>query len=186
MNETGKLSEKKAIEKTTAEKFLTFYNAQMGTSYSIVELSESPDIRCIDSDGNKLNLEITLSEDCNGDIQSLLGRADHRNIDRSIEGLRAHQERVKQGKESIFDRVSCLSGNSGSMMIMRIQKKLTKAYGPNTALVARDTSGVDWDWNSVIDDIKAQLNLSQNPFDKGIWILSDSRLLRVDCSDKSS
>jgi hypothetical protein len=43
MNETGNLSEKKAIEKATAEKFLTLYNAQMGTSYSIVEGAEIPE-----------------------------------------------------------------------------------------------------------------------------------------------
>ncbi len=181
MNEIGKLSEKKMIEKVTAEKFLTFYNSQIGTSYSIVELRESPDVRCIDSDGNKLNLEITLSEDRNGDIQSLLGRSDHQSIDRSWDGLRSHLERVKQGKESIFDRVSCLSGNVSSMMVMRIREKLKMVYGPKTALVVRDTSPVNWDWNFVIDDIKIQLNLSQNPFDKGIWILSDSKLFRVDC-----
>jgi len=51
----------------------------MRTTYKIVDHSDAPDIRCVDSDGNKLNLEITMTEDQPGDIQALLGRSDHRN-----------------------------------------------------------------------------------------------------------
>jgi len=167
MNET----EKRKIEKATAEGFLTLYNKKMGTSYKIVEHSDSPDIRCLDSNDNELKLELLMTEDRPDDIKAALGRSNHR----SLEALGAHLKRVEAGQESVFERVSCLEGNVSTMLVGRIQAKLKKDYGPNTALVIRDTSGVDWDWDFVMDDIKSQLNLSRNPYDKGIWIISRFR-----------
>lgn len=169
MRKRDKISdEKKAIEEVTAHAFLELYNKEMGTSFFIIEISENPDIRCQDREGNKLNLEITLTEDNPKDIQALLGRSNHK----SPERLKNHLANVEAGKENILDRVSCLQRNVLDMIIERIQKKFDKDYGHNVALVIRDTSGVGWDWNLVGDDIKNRLNLSRNPFDKGIPVAS--------------
>jgi hypothetical protein len=48
-------------------------------------------------------------------------------------------------------------------------------YGASTALVVRDTSGVEWNWGLVVNELKMKLDLAQNPFDKGIWILNRSK-----------
>ncbi len=162
---------KKAIEKATADAFIKLYNTEMGTSFSIVEYSDSPDIRCKDPEGNTFNFEITLTEDWPKDIQALLGRSDHL----SIEALRQHLSKVKVGKASPLERVRCLQGNVVEMIVTRIQPKLEKDYGHNVALVIRDSSPIGWDWNLVVDHIKNRLNLLRNPFDKGIWVISYSK-----------
>ena len=48
-------------------------------------------------------------------------------------------------------------------------------YGPNAALVVRDTSGGDWDWDDVIPVIRSRLDLSTSPFSDGIWVLSRAK-----------
>jgi len=57
------MSEKQAIEKATAEGFLVLYNQLSGTDFGIVEMSDAPDARCMDSHRKTLNLEITTTED---------------------------------------------------------------------------------------------------------------------------
>jgi len=163
--------EKKAIEKATAEAFLKLYNQNMNTSYRIVEHSDSPDIRCEDTQGNKMNLEIVLTEGQPGDIAARLGRANHR----SLEALKTHLAELDAGKASVFDRVSVLPGNLSAMVINRIQEKLKKDYGPNTALVVRDTCPAEPDWDFVVDEIRLHIDLSHNPYDKGIWIISNAK-----------
>ena len=162
------MNEKEAIEKATADAFIELYNSEMGTSFSIIEYSDAPDIRSQDSDGNTLNFEITLTEDRPKDIQANLGRSNHRRL----EALKKHLADVKAGKANPMDRTSCLQGNVTEMILSRIQPKLMKDYGVNVALVIRDASPVGWDWDMVIDQIKSQLNLERNPFDKGIWIIT--------------
>jgi len=54
-------------------------------------------------------------------------------------------ERVNQGKADPLERVTALFGGANAMAASRIQAKLTADYGPSTALVVRDTSGIDWD-----------------------------------------
>jgi hypothetical protein len=170
------LSEKKDIEKATAEGFIKLYNAKMRTTYRIIDYSDSPDTHCVNSDGNKLNIEITMTEDRPGDIQALLGRSDQRNLE-AWQALRAE---IEAGKASVFEWVTHPVDRI-EMVVMRIREKLKKDYGSNTALVLRDMCPADPDWDLEVDDIKARLDLSRNPFDKGIWILSYSkdRLLRV-------
>jgi len=162
------LNEKEAIEKVTANAFVDLYNHEMGTSFSIAEYSDAPDIRCRDIKGNIFNLEITLTEDREKDIAAALGRSDHR----SIELLRKHLVEGKVGKANSLERVNCLQGNVTDMIVDRILPKLKKDYGSNAALVIRDTSPVCWDWELVIDDIRQMLASQRNPFDKGIWIIS--------------
>lgn len=140
----------------------------MGTSFSIVEYSDAPDIRCRDLKGNMFNFEITFTEDREKDIAAMLGRSDHR----SIESLRKHLDEVKAGKANPLERVSCWQGNVTERIFGRILSKLKKDYGSNAALVIRDTSPVCWDWELVIDDINRMLASQRNPFDMGIWIIS--------------
>lgn len=61
------------------------------------------------------------------------------------------------------------------MIVDRIKPKLKKDYGSNVALVIRDSSPLDWDWDIVKDQIVDSLNLEQTPFDKGIWVISNSK-----------
>jgi len=169
------MNEKTNIEHGTADGFLRLYNPHHGTDYEIVEVSDAPDIRCRDSEGRELNLEITTTEDNDRDIQALLGRSDHL----SIEALEKHNERVAAGLEK--PKYNSLSGNVSDKLIDRIKCKLIKDYGGNVALVIRDTSGCDWEWDEVEDEIRNRLDLSRNPFEKGIWVLSrvKDKLFRI-------
>jgi hypothetical protein len=102
------LNEKEAIEKATADAFIELYNSEMGSSFSTIEYSDAPDIRCQDPEGNKFSFEITLIEDKPKDIQAILGRSDHKSFD----SLKKHLEDVKAGKANSLERVSCLQGNA--------------------------------------------------------------------------
>lgn len=162
------MNEKEAIERATADAFVELYNRDMGTSYSVVEYSDAPDIRCKDPEGRAFNFEITLTEDRPKDIQAALGRSKHRSVD----ALRQHLADVRAGKANPLERVSCLQGNVVDMIVDRIQPKLQKDYGSSVALVIHDSSPLCWDWDLVVYQIRGTLNLQKNPFDKGIWIIS--------------
>jgi hypothetical protein len=158
------LSEKEQIEYATAIGFLALYNPEFGTDYSITEHGDSPDIRCFDSAGNGLNLEITMTEDWSGDIQANLGRSNQRDID-MVHLL----------------PTNCLNAEVLDHAYTRIHRKLNKDYGSSVALVLRDTSGADWDWDMVADELKTRLEMNRIPFDKGIWIINNwkSRMFRI-------
>jgi hypothetical protein len=171
------MTEKQLIERATGDAFTTLFNLLRGTDYVPVEYRDAPDVRCVDSEGSVLNVEVTLTEDRPGDIKARLGRSE----DRSLPVLKAHPEKVKAGLADPLERVSCLNTNVGRILVQRIRAKMNKRYGPNTALVVRDTSGVDWDWDLVADTVKESLDLIANPFDQGIWVLSTAkdRIFRV-------
>jgi hypothetical protein len=160
------MSEKHAVEKGTAEGFLVLYNQLFATDFKVVAMADAPDARCADSRGNTLNLEITTTEDRPGDIKALLGRSDSR----SLEALRAHVDRVARGQE--LPQFSSLSDEVSDHLVERLESKLKNDYGPNTALVVRDSSGVDWDWDVVTPTIRSRIDLAKNPFSRGIWLLS--------------
>lgn len=171
------VNEKQAIEHATGDAFIALYNLALGTDYTPVEYSDAPDVRCVDSRGKALNLEITLTEDRPGDIKAQLGRSE----ERSLAALKAHLERVRAGLADPLERVSCLSTDVISILVQRIHAKMNKRYGPNTALVVRDTSGVDWDWDLVADTVKKSIQGIENPFDEGVWVVSvtKDRIFRV-------
>ena len=160
------MSEKQAIERGTAEGFLVLYNQLLGTDFRIVEMGDAPDARCADSHGNALNLEITTTEDRPGDIKALLGRSNSR----SVEALRAHVDRVARGEER--PQFSSLSDEVSDHLVKRLKSKMKNDYGSNAALVVRDSSGVDWDWDEVNPAIRSRVDLTKNPFGRGIWLLS--------------
>lgn len=163
-------TEKEIIEHETAKAFIKLYNSETQSFYKIIRYG-IPDIVCKDKKNNELKLEITLTEDRDGDIQALLGRSNAR----TIETLEKDLSAVERGEKSIFDIVSCFT-DVLQMATVRIQKKLNKDYGSNTALVVRDTSGVCWDdWDTTVKNLVSLLDLTHNPFDKGIWILSSRK-----------
>ena len=172
------MNEKQAIERATADAFLTIYNSEFETSYKIVEHSDAPDVLCEDESGQTLNLEITLTEDREGDIPALLGRSEAR----SFEALEARRKAVENGEASPSELTDCFPGNVSDMILQRIQAKLSKDYGPDTALIIRDTSRLPWDWELVVSDLRSSLDLGRNRFDRGIWIYSHmrKRIFRVD------
>ncbi len=165
------MNEKEAIERATAEAFLEHYNDIHGSSFQVTEHGDAPDIIARDELGNRLQLEIVMTEDRGGDIKSTLGRSDVR----SIESLKRYVELVRQGKAEAMQRASSLVGNVTESLKERLQAKMAKRYGPNTALVIRDTSGVDWDWDLVIGDPQNNFGDQPNPFDRGIWLLNRSK-----------
>ena len=168
------MKEKQKIELGTAEGFLCLYNKYSGTSFQISKHGDAPDIRCMDDSGRELNIEVTATEDQPatendpGDIQAILGRSDHR----TVEALADRNKRRSASKEllpcSSFDDVV-------ETLVRRISKKLSNDYGKNTALVVRDTSGCDWEWDEVAEDIASKIHLSRNPFDEGIWLLTRTK-----------
>lgn len=163
------MNEKEAIERATAEGFLRLYNEAYAESYRIIDHKDAPDIRCVNDENTVLNLEITLTENRDKDIVSLLGRSNSR----SIETLRKHNEEVRAGRaEPQFDS---LSGNVSATLLSRIKAKLRKDLGHHVALVIRDCCPLDWDWEYVLDDIRAAIAGVKNPYDKGIWLVSYSK-----------
>lgn len=163
------MRETEKIEKGTAEGFLALYNQHFGTDFETVEVSDAPDVRCADSHGNRLNIEVTATEDRPGDIQALLQRSQSR----SPEALQAHLDRVARGEEPL--EFSSLSDEVLDHLVERIQHKMKKDYGQDVALVVRDTSGVDWEWNEVAPAIAARIDSRHNPFQRGIWVLSRTK-----------
>ena len=168
MQGEASLNEKEAIEKATADAFVELYNRRTGISFSIIEYSDAPDIRCKDMKGNIFNFEITLTQDRPKDIQASLGRSNHRRI----EATKQHLAEVDAGKANALDLERCLQYNVTDMIVNRIRPKLQKDYGSNVALVIQETSQVCWDWDLVVNNIKNMLTSQRNPFDKGIWIVS--------------
>lgn len=172
MQEDSPPSIGKEIERATGEAFLNLYNEKYGMDFKIIEHADVPDLRCEDSEKNKLNIEITLTEDQPKDIAAALGRSSHR----SPEALREHLRRVREGKEVI--KFSSLV-NVRDRLVYRISEKLLNNYGSGAALVVREISPLDWDWDGEIahiaEEVKKRLNNRSTPFDKGIWILGHSK-----------
>jgi hypothetical protein len=127
---------------------------------SLKELRDTPDIYCVDQDGQSLYLEITLTEDQDGDIKALLGRSKHK----SLEYVKVHG----------MGRGSSLNGNVLSKVQQAIEKKLNRNYGSGVALVVRDVSPIGWNWDSAMGSLRELLEGVKSPFDKGIWIINSS------------
>jgi hypothetical protein len=166
-----KLKATQRIELYTAESFIEKYNSICQSDFRIVEVAghgESPDIMAKDSQGTRLNIEVTMTEDRHGNITAALGRSEHKLSD----AVHAHLEAVDDGREKLV--INCLQGNVLQMIMHCIEKKLLKRYGTNVALVVRDTSP-HWDWDLVLPELRHYLSNKDVPFDKGIWIVSRAR-----------
>jgi hypothetical protein len=150
-------SEKKVIERKTAEIFLSLYNPSHGTHFEISDLGESPDVTCIDSQtGNPLYLEITLLENLHGDIAFELGR-----------GKKPISPTTKTTVVDFFNDVVPL-------LRKRLEKKLLASYGKNTALVLRQVS-ILWEpmeWRWITPSLKSEvLKGKEAHYGAGIWAI---------------
>ena len=166
------MSENKAIEKSTVENFLIHYNKLNDTTYQVTKHSDFPDFICMDQYGKMLNIEVTMTQDKDKDIQSLLGRSEHRNVDYVKEKI----QKVKRGELHYMDAITSYSNNTLPMLFSAIQKKLKKDYGKSVLLVVRDTSPLSWEHSPYIKDISDTiLKMKPNPnkvFDRGIWLIN--------------
>ena len=146
----GARDEKRLIENATVNGFLKLYNLQKGDDFSVTTHGDSPDFVCSNSAGRRFNVEVTTAYDADGDMQVLLGRASSRKVPRS------HRLR-----DFVLEN-----------LLVTIRKKSMKRYGLNTALVIRQTSGVDWDWEMETEAIRSGLSGSTLPYDAGVWIVN--------------
>ncbi len=167
------MNEKESIEAITVENFLNLYNRLNDSNYLVVKHSDSPDFICNDSRDNKtLNIEITMTQDKDKDIQSLLGRSMHRNIDSIKEKI----QKVKNGELHYMEAITSYSDNTLPMLFSAIEKKLKKDYGKSVLLVVRDTSPLNWDHSIYIESISKKISIMspspQKIFDKGIYLIS--------------
>ena len=154
-------SEKRRIEMATVDAFVSLFNASQRQDYAILQYGDAPDARCQNGSGQTMQVEVTLTEDNPGDSAWSLGKHDKR------------PNRTPPG--------NCLQLNVLDQLLKRVDAKILKRYGTGTALVIRDSSGVDWDWEYVADEIRSALKQRPNPYDMGIWILNraKSRLFRL-------
>ena len=108
-----------------------------------------------------MQVEVTLTEDNPNDLAWSLGRQDKR------------PNRTPSG--------NCLQRNVLNQLINRLDDKNLKRYGKDTALVIRDSSGVDWNWEYVAEEIRYIMGQRFDPYDMGIWILNrtKSQLIRL-------
>ena len=149
------MNEKEKIEKATVDAFVKLFNEREKQDYVVEQYSDAPDATCRNSSGQVMQTEVTLTEDRPGDLPWILGRFKER-----------------PGKSRIG---SHLQGNVLEQLAKRLDDKTKKRYGDRTALVVRDSSGVDWDWEDIADDIHRLVKDMGNPFDMGIWVVNRTK-----------
>lgn len=152
---------KQRIEKATADAFVPLFNISQGQDYTVLQYGDAPDVKCRNGLGQIMQVEITLTEDNPGDLAWLFGKSETR------------PPRYLYG--------NCLQQNVLDQLRRRLDAKILKRFGARTALVIRDSSGADWDWEYVVEEIRSALGQRVNPYDMGIWILNrtKSRLFRL-------
>lgn len=189
---------KEDVERGAAEMFLPFYNAKTGRAYRIVSqrAPAKPDVRCEDASGAVLNLEVTMLQDKGydkrlgrkGDAAVYMGRSNERDWRVKL----AELERVKRGETPILDTVTSgveILHNALERLRDKVQKQ---GYGTGVALLLLSTSGIDWDWDRLLGQVRqelptllSELNLTRHPFDKGIWIVArEAERVRVYALDE--
>ena len=131
------MNEKQQNERATVDAFITLYNELHGTSYSVREYGDAPDAVSESDSGDVLNIEVCITEDRPGDIPWALGK------------VLSRPSKSRIG--------SCLSGNVLVQLAKRLKKKSLMRYGGRCALVIRDSSGVDWDWEELKTQVKEYL-----------------------------
>lgn len=150
-----KMNEKEKIEKATVDAFVKLFNEREKEDYIVEKYSDAPDGSCKNSSGQIIQIEVTLTEDRPGDLPWTLGRLKER-----------------PGKSRLG---SCLGGNVLNQLMKRLDDKIQKRYGERTALVVRDSSGVDWDWEYIADDVQRLIEDKGSPYDMGIWVVNRTK-----------
>lgn len=152
---------KQRIEKATVDAFVPLFNISQGQDYAVLQYGDAPDAKCRNGSGQIMQVEITLTEDNPGDLAWSFGKPETR--------------------PPSYWHGNCLQRNVLDQLRRRLDAKILKRYGARTALVIRDSSSADWDWEYVADEIRCALKQRLNPYDMGIWILNRaiSRLFRL-------
>lgn len=149
------MTEKEQIQKDTIDAFVALFNAREEQDFVVKQYGDAPDAICKNSSGKIMQIEVTLTGDRPGDLPWILGRLKER-----------------PGKSRIG---SCLQGNVLAQLAERLDDKTLMRYGKETALVIRDSSGVDWDWEDVSQEVQRLLKERTNPFDMGIWVVNRAK-----------
>ena len=156
------LSEKKNIEKATAQLFLNLYNNMMSTNYDIQKLGDTPDVICKDTNtGRVLELEITLLQDVQGDVAYVLGRG---------------QKPISPTTKST---VVSFNDDTATQLDTILGKKLLSSYGANAALVIRQVSPL-WEpkeWTILAPKFRQKfLKGKQENYGMSVWIICTDNL----------
>ena len=149
------MTEKQQIEKATTDAFVALFNTREKQDFVVQQYGDAPDAICKNSAGQIMQIEVTLTEDRHGDLPWMFGR------------FKERPDKTRIG--------SCLQGNVLEQLAVRLDDKTMKRYGKETALVIRDSSGVDWDWEDVSKEVRYLLKVRGNPFDMGIWVLNRTK-----------
>ena len=150
----------KEIEKDVARRFLNLYNLRIGTSFEVIEVGETPDIRCIEkNNGKNLDLEITilqnLDEDARKEFERIKGERD--SLGTSL-GMRGNFEEILSNLKKVLD------------------KKLKSNYeGTPTALVIGRVTSI-WscnDWQTlpgIKETVRGLIQGKEKRYPMGIWM----------------
>jgi hypothetical protein len=150
--------EKEAIARRTAEIFLSCYNIEQKTTFTIIHMAgdrETPDAFCCDVNGNKLNLELRVFGDAPETPSFVLGH--------STDPLKV----AKRPSYSLVD-------DTLNEIQRAISKKALADYGMNVALVLRYVGGI-WEQSDFERSLppKQELSLKASKvFTKGVWVIS--------------
>ncbi len=148
---------KRKIEMCTGRAFLEMYNKYKEENYLIAKHTDCPDLYCTNMKKEILNIEITLTQDDEKCIDCLLNHK-------------------KVPKET--NKVYRLDVGIKNNLVNRIRDKIdkTKHYkDDNLALVVRDTSRLDWDWqlSGIYGDLSQVSALKY--FNRGIWLINNDK-----------
>jgi len=150
------------FEELAATKFLDFYNSKFGCSFEIVTPApKEPDFHCRDAISRKeLKFDVTLATVAPRDPMAFRQMLDGNYKGQPIVSP-SFDEELATYKE-------------------KIEKKFTKRYGKDCALVVFHM-GLVWEWDepavwespdNKLCRLKTEIDYNQSPFDKGIWFLS--------------
>lgn len=154
--EGAESSEKQRIEMATVMYYLNYLNRLRGSDYSVQHHGDAPDFRIANSAGDRMDVEVTLSDDRDGDIAVLLGRKECRTPGPVLGGA----------------QVDCSTGVPLGRLVEIVKAKSIKRYGDRCALVIRQASPVGWDLEHLAAGAREVLKNTRQPYTEGVWLIS--------------
>ena len=154
---------KKKLEKLAAQQFINIYNGKIGSSYEIYEISEAPDIRCVDIDtGLKFDLEITGHENIKGDYKKFVD-----NLELGIPQMENFPFGNSLGQRGKHENII-------KILVNLIEEKLLAKYqGTPTALIIWRTTKI-WSCSQLENALAREVNElligKKDHYPKGIWL----------------
>jgi hypothetical protein len=155
---------KRNCEELAARDFLKGYNSLQGSHFQLVDESSEPDFHAQDLNTNAiLHFEVTQG-------------TSRKWIDTWRELHEGTYDNNRLGK-SISIQEEC------DTCTERILKKFSKRYGPNCALAVYYFSPL---WaKEFLKVLRASIDFSQSPFDRGIWLVCSAEFYRIDQPDSA-